>query len=112
MENIFDKNDWVFDADDLEPITEEVVVDEVVEEPVVEKVAKEEVVEKKPVEEVAKKKSSKGDVVIYSLKDMTFAGVDIVKGYSKVSKNVVDDLLKHPKIRLASEEEISTYWRA
>lgn len=107
MENIFEKDDWVFDADDAELVAEDVVV----EEPVVEEVIAEEVVESKPVEE-PKKKSSKGDVVVYSLKDMTFAGIDVVKGYNKVSKSVVDDLLKHPKVRLATEQEIATYWRA
>ena len=106
MENLFDNNDWALDAEDAELVAEEVTV----EEPVVEEVIEEKAVEKKPIEEVAKKKSSKGDVIVYSLKDMTFAGVDIDKGYNKVSKNVLDEVLKHPAVRVASEEEIKKYW--
>ncbi len=112
MENLYEQHDW-FSAENVEEVAEEVIAEEaIVEEVVIEEPVVEEVVEEKVVEAPKKdfsRKSKKGKVV-YAVKPVKVAGIIVEKGYSKIADNLVEDVIKHPKVRLASEEEIATYW--
>jgi hypothetical protein len=55
--------------------------------------------------------TSSDSVVLYAIKDIvTESGASASKGYSKVSKKDAEELLKYNKVRVASKEEIETYF--
>lgn len=93
------------------PVEETPAVEpEVVEAPVVETpVVKEPVVETKIVD--SPKSSFTKDVVLYSIKDLDVKGLGkLSKGYTKVSPKDADKWLEFRPVRIASKEEINTYF--
>lgn len=55
--------------------------------------------------------NSSDSVVLYAIKDIvTESGAFASKGYSRVSKKDAEELLQHTKVRIASTEEIETYF--
>lgn len=99
MENFYDKEE-VFEDKDFFVFDKETKAEKVSEEPAV----KEEVVEKPVV-----KKKAKNDVAIYAAKEVNVEGIFVANGYSKVSEDVAAVIVKHPKVRLASEDEVKKY---
>lgn len=50
-------------------------------------------------------------VVLYAIKDIvTESGASAPKGYSRASKKDAEELLQYSKVRVASTEEIETYF--
>lgn len=111
MENNYNEDSFVFEDKDFDffaeskEVAEDIVLEDIVAEEVIEQPVVEEVVE--PVSK--KKKSSKNEKVVYATKDVAIAGIEIPKGYSKVSQDLVAEVIKHPKVRIASEDEIAKY---
>jgi len=95
MENFYDKNE-VFEDKDFFVLDEEPKAEEVIEKPVV-------------VEKPVVKKKAKNDVAIYAAREVTFEGILVTNGYSKVSEDVAAIVVKHPKVRFASEDEVKKY---
>lgn len=96
--------------DDLNKLETVPTVDALIkEEPIVEVVPVEPVVEKAPEPTPAPKtapapkveKEDKNLVSLYSEKNL----IGIAKGYSKVDKNLAEELLKNKNVRLATSEE-------
>ena len=55
--------------------------------------------------------TSSDSVVLYATKDIvTESGASVSQGYSRVSKKDAEQLLQHSKVRVASTEEIETYF--
>ena len=55
--------------------------------------------------------TSSDSVVLYATKDIvTESGASISQGYSRVSKKDAEQLLQYSKVRVASTEEIETYF--
>jgi hypothetical protein len=55
--------------------------------------------------------TSSESVVLYATKDIiTESGASASKGYSRVSKKDAEQLLQYSKVRVASKEEIETYF--
>jgi len=55
--------------------------------------------------------TSSDSVVVYATKDIiTESGASASKGYSRVSKKDAEQLLQYSKVRVASTEEIETYF--
>lgn len=111
MENDYNEDNFVFEDKDFDFFAES---EEVVEDIVLEDIVAEEVVEQPVVEDVVepalkKKRSSKNEKVVYATKDVPIAGIIVPKGYSKVSEDLVAEVIKHPKVRIASEQEIAKY---
>lgn len=59
----------------------------------------------------AAKKASEDTVVVYSLRDISLeSGAHASIGYSRVKKSDANDLLQYSSVRIASQEEIKTYF--
>ena len=56
-----------------------------------------------------KKSAPKNQRVVYATKEVWLDDLIIPKGYSKVPEHMVQKVIKHPKVRLASDLEIATY---
>lgn len=55
--------------------------------------------------------ASSDSVVLYATKDIiTESGASAPKGYSRVNKKDAEELLQYSKVRVASTEEIETYF--
>ena len=55
--------------------------------------------------------TSSDSVVLYAIKDIvTESGASAPKGYSRASKKDAEELLQYSKVRVASTEEIETYF--
>jgi hypothetical protein len=55
--------------------------------------------------------TSSDSVVLYATKDIvTESGASVSQGYSRVSKKDAEQLLQHSRVRVASTEEIETYF--
>jgi hypothetical protein len=67
---------------------------------------------KAPAPEAPKPTSTSSEsVVLYATKDIiTESGLSAPKGYSRVSKKDAEQLLQYSKVRVASTEEIETYF--
>lgn len=114
MENFYDKEE-VFEDKDFWVFDEEVKAEEVAEEPVVEEVlvekpvVKDVVVDDKDVVESdkpAKTKSNKGKKAVFSEKAARVRGINISAGYSWIDEKLINIVLLHPNVRLASKSEI------
>lgn len=93
------------------PEPEETVYEtvEAVEEPVVEEAP---AVEEKPVVVEKPKAKSKGKgKVVYATKRVVIGSLEIPQGYSKIEGELnLEIALAHPKVRIASEYEVETYF--